>query len=73
MNTEVHQLATALVVVGTTGTVSMVVYQAAATSFAVDLLPAALVTRVLWWRDHSTAALGVSVVLLLLGLAGLLF
>lgn len=73
MTTEIQQLATAMVVSGATGTVSMVVYQAAVRSFAVDFLPAALAARVRWWRDHSPAALGVSVFLLLLGLAGLLF
>lgn len=74
MNTiEVQEFATALVVFGATGTVSMVVHQAAVRSFAVDLLPVALAARVRWWRDHSAAALGVSVLLLLLGLAGLLF
>lgn len=67
------ELAIALVVCGATGTVSLVVYQAAVKSFAVDFLPASLAARVRWWRDHSAAALGVSVFLLLLGLAGLLF
>lgn len=67
------ELATALVLFGATGTASMLAYLAAVKSFAADLLPVAVAARVRWWCDHRTVALYVSVTVLLLGVAGLLF
>ncbi len=67
-----REIATALMVVGATGTASMLAYQVALRSFDVDLLPEPLIARVRWWRGHLAAALGVSAGLLLIGLAGLL-
>jgi hypothetical protein len=63
-----EEIATALVVLGTTGTMSMLTYQVAVKSSAAELLPVAAATRVRWWSDHLLAALCVSVAVLLIGL-----
>ena len=49
----------------------MALYQLALKSSDVDLLPDALTARVRWWRGHLTTAVGLSALLLLVGLAGL--
>jgi hypothetical protein len=69
--TLVRETAAALVVFGATGTASLAAYRLALRSFDVDLLPAALTSRVRWWRGHLAAALGVSAAMLVAGLAGL--
>lgn len=68
----VREIAAALVVFGATGTVSMAIYEVALKSSAAELLPVASAARVRWWSGHRTAAAGISVVLLVIGLAGLL-
>lgn len=69
--TTVREIAAALVVFGATGTAAMALYQLALKSVDVDLLPDAVTTRVRWWRGHLGTALGLSAVLLVLGVAGL--
>jgi hypothetical protein len=64
----IEEIAVALVVFGATGTASMMVYQVALKSFAADLLPVASAARVRWWSGHRAAVLGISVVLLVVGL-----
>ena len=69
--TTVREIAAALVVFGATGTASMALYQLAVKTSDVDLLPDALTARVRWWRGHFGAAIGLSALLLLVGVAGL--
>ena len=61
-------IAAALVAFGAIGIASMMVYQVALKSFAVDLLPVASAASVRWWSGHRAAVLGVSVGLLVIGL-----
>lgn len=69
--TTAREVAAALVLFGATGTASVAAYRLALRSFDTDLLPAALIAKVRWWRGHLAIALALSAVLLLAGLTGL--
>lgn len=70
--TTAKEAAAALVVLGTTGLLSMTTYRLALKSCGVHLLPAATASRVRWWSGHLGLAAAVSGCLLVVGLVGLL-
>lgn len=67
-----RELFAALVLVGTTGFTSMVVFQLALRTANAGMLPTSVTARVRWWRTHSVAAVVLSTCLLLAGFLGLL-
>lgn len=69
--TVAREAAAALVVLGTTGLLSMTTYGLALKSCGVHLLPTATAARVRWWRGHLVPAIALSGCLLVLGLLGL--
>lgn len=69
--TDVHLMAVAATVLGSTGVVSMAAYRAALRCVDIDLLPGRIPLRAAWWRDHLRPVLTGSVVLVVIGLAGL--
>lgn len=69
---ELVEFFIALVLFGTIGIASMVVYQVALRSANASMLPSSVIGRVRWWRTHSMAAFVLSACLLLAGFLGLL-
>jgi hypothetical protein len=65
------RLAIAATVLGTAGIVSMVAYRAALRCVDIDGLPGRILPRAVWWRDHARPVLGTSLILAIVGLAGL--
>ncbi|HEX5404914.1 MAG TPA: hypothetical protein VFX16_21705 [Pseudonocardiaceae bacterium] len=65
------RLAIAATVLGTAGTVSMIAYLAALRHVDIDVLPGRILPKAVWWRDHVRPVLGTSLVLVIVGLAGL--
>jgi hypothetical protein len=63
--------ALAVLVLGAMGFVSMGAYRAALRWVDIQLLPGRIMPRALWWRDHVGSVLGASLVLVVVGLAGL--
>jgi hypothetical protein len=69
--TSWHLIAVALLVLGGTGTVSMLAYRAALGHVEIESLPRRVLARAMWWRDHVARLLGTSVTLAIVGLAAL--
>ncbi|HEY3749420.1 MAG TPA: hypothetical protein VGL80_09490 [Pseudonocardiaceae bacterium] len=68
--TDLH-LAIAATVLGTAGTVSMIACRAALRYVDIAVLPGRILPRAVWWRDHVRPVLGTSLILVIVGLAGL--
>jgi hypothetical protein len=69
--TSVHLMSVAATVLGSVGIVAMTAYRAALRWVDVDLLPGRIPPRAAWWRDHLRPVLAGSVLLAVIGLAGL--
>jgi hypothetical protein len=69
--TGLHMTALLVLVLGGMGIVSMVAYRAALRCVDIQLLPGRIMPRAVWWRDHVGSVLGASLILVVVGLAGL--
>jgi uncharacterized iron-regulated membrane protein len=67
-----HAVLVALTILGITGLVSLIIYRAVMRWVEVDSLPRSLRGRVRWWNRHSSCVLVVSLLLAVLGVAGLI-
>lgn len=69
--TTLHTAATAAVILGVVGLVSMLACRSALRWVEIELLPGRVLPRAMWWRDHVGSVLGASLILMIVGLAGL--
>ncbi|HVV17840.1 MAG TPA: hypothetical protein VHF06_00285 [Pseudonocardiaceae bacterium] len=65
-----HTVATAAVILGTTGTVAMIAYRLAAYAADPRVVPAHLAARAHWWNHRVSSLLQASMMLLAVGIVG---
>lgn len=66
-----HTIATAVLILGLTGTLAMLAYRLATQYADLRVVPVRLMARAHWWSHRTTSVLEASVLLLAVGIIGL--
>jgi hypothetical protein len=69
--TTLHTVATAAVVLGVVGLGAISTCRSVLRYVEIEVFPVRIISRAMWWRDHAGSVLGASLIVTIVGLAGL--